>query len=267
MKLRNAIGALLAACVLVQFAMAGIVSLLPAKDNTLIQQSDPTMQRSNGLGDLFSGRTNQNPATISIRRSLMYFDIASAVPANVTITDVSLTMRDVMGLNGDRLTTLHRTLQDWGEGTSFQSGGQGAPATQNDATWLFTFYNAANPTLSPQWNTPGGDFDPQASGSTTILEGNPNGPWYTWSGPGMVADVQSWLDDPTANFGWLIRGDESQGQTAKRLDGRTDVVQSGTIPNPDAPVLTISYVPEPQTLVLFLIAAGLSLVRRGRRDD
>ena len=53
-----------------------------------------------------------------------------------------------MGLNGSPTVGLHDTLQDWGQGTSFQSGGMGAAATQNDATWLYTFYNPLDPTSS-----------------------------------------------------------------------------------------------------------------------
>ncbi|HEU5108731.1 MAG TPA: hypothetical protein VFT95_09260, partial [Micromonosporaceae bacterium] len=31
---------------------------------------------------------------------------------------------------------------------------------------------------------------------------------------------QSWLDDPATNFGWMLVGDESRPQTAKRFDSR-----------------------------------------------
>ena len=29
---------------------------------------------------------------------------------------------------------------------------------------------------------------------------------YVWSSAQMVADVQSWLDNPSTNFGWLVKG-------------------------------------------------------------
>src|SRR4030095_14498372 len=48
----------------------------------------------------------------------------------------------------------------------------------------------------------------------------------------MRADVQSWLNDSSINFGWLMLGDESTGSTAKRFDTRESA-------NP--PVLTIEY--------------------------
>jgi serine protease len=56
----------------------------------------------------------------------------------------------------------------------------------------------------------------------------------------MVADVQSWLDNPATNFGWLVLGDESTGTTAKRFDSR-----ESTSP----PVLTIEYT-EPSAITL-----------------
>ncbi len=48
----------------------------------------------------------------------------------------------------------------------------------------------------------------------------------------MVSDVQSWLDNPAGNFGWLVLGDESASPTSKRFDTR-----ESTTP----PVLTIEY--------------------------
>src|SRR5262249_5010325 len=154
----------------------------------------------------------QSPATISIRRGLIKFDVAAALPSWATITSASLTMRDVMGLNGDPVVSLHRVLKDWGEGTSFQNGGMGAAATNNDATWLYTFYNAAAPASSPTWTTPGGDFSPTVSGSAIVSDDLGAGQSFTWTGAGMATDLQSWLTDPSQNFGWLVQGDESKGQ-------------------------------------------------------
>ena len=238
---------------------AASIQLTPSKDNTLIQRTDPNAQYSNGLGDIFCGRTNQDgqgEATISIRRGLMAFDIAGSIPAGAAITGATLTMVDVMGNNGDRTVELHRVLQDWGEGTSYQGGGQGAPATEGDATWLYTFYDYDDPASSPTWNSPGGDFVSAASTSQVVL-GGVSGQTFVWSSAGnpeMVSDLQMWLDSPADNFGWLVFGDESQGQTAKRLTGR----HSST----NAPLLEIEYelqsVPEPGS-ILMLAVGGVVL--------
>jgi hypothetical protein len=55
----------------------------------------------------------------------------------------------------------------------------------------------------------------------------------------MRDDVQSWLDAPAFNYGWMLVGDESEGQTAKRFDSRQRVVASAR------PRLTIHYTPAP----------------------
>src|SRR5262249_11447282 len=61
---------------------------------------------------------------------------------------------------------------------------------------------------------------------------------YTWgSSSQMVADVQDWLDAPSANFGWIVIGEESTPTTAKRFDSREN-------PTPaNRPKLTIVFSP------------------------
>lgn len=241
---------------LVSSARAAVVELAPTKDNTLIQQSNPSMQLSNGRGDIYVGRTGQ-PEGVSTRRGLIAFDLAGAIPSGATITSATLTLRDAVGQNGDRVITAHRVLSDWGEGDSYFNGGRGAEAADGDATWLYASYNAADPTSSIAWETPGGDFEAAASASA-LLPDDGGGQFYSWSGAGMAADVQAWLDNPAENFGWLLMGDESERCTAKRLNG-------STLNNPMdvAPVLTVSYVPEPSAIGL---AAALSIATiAGRR--
>ena len=53
----------------------------------------------------------------------------------------------------------------------------------------------------------------------------------------MTSDVQDWLDNPSANFGWLLLGNEGEAQTARRFDSRQ---------NPDTklrPMLQIEFEP------------------------
>jgi hypothetical protein len=254
-----------------RIASAGSVAILPSKDNTLIQQLDSTKQLSNGQGDIFVGRTaqdgtGQTVATISIRRGLVAFDVAGNVPSGATITGVTLTMRDVMGLNGDPTVELHRVLQNWGEGNSFQNGGAGAAAQNGDATWLYTFFNPLDANSSPAWSTPGGSFSSTVSGSAVVFDDQGAGQLFSWSSasnPQMISDVQSWLNNPATNFGWLLRGDETQGQTAKRFNSG----ESTLAPNVP-PLLTVIYlVPEPSALAMWAMAAiGVSLAwGMGRR--
>lgn len=206
-------------------AIGASVSLVPSQDNTLIQYTEgvSTGVLSNGTGDIFVGRTNQDgqeSPQVSIRRGLIQFDIASVIPSGRVINSVSLTMRDVMGRNGDPEVRLHRVTSTapWGEGASYFPGGQGVAATDGDATWLHTSYDADNPQASPTWDTPGGDFVETASASAIVFDDEGGGQLFTWTGAGMVADVQGWLTDPSSNRGWIMIGDEAHGQTAKRFD-------------------------------------------------
>jgi hypothetical protein len=244
-------------------AAGASVQLNPTKDNTLIQQTNPATQLSNGQGDVFVGRTNQDgagPAVTSIRRGLVAFDVAGNVPAGATITAVTLTMRETSGLNGDRTMELHRALADWGESSSFQNGGAGAPPQNGDATWLYRFYDAGNPGASATWSTPGGDFSAAVSSSVVVSDDLGAGQLFSWTSvgnPQMLADVQSWLDNAASNFGWLLVTDESVAQTVKRLNSGETAT---------APALEITYVPEPSAVLLAAAGAGiLAITATGRR--
>src|SRR5438034_2532406 len=203
-------------------ASATSISINPIKDNTLYEFVVVDGDRSNGVGDhFFAGKTDQ----AEIRRGVLAFDIAGRIPAGSTITSASLSMNMSRTLlNTARTIELHKLLADWGEGTSDASGneGQGTAATTNDATWRHRFYNTIF------WTTPGGDFSGTVSASQSVGAIG----LYVWSSTQMVADVQSWLDNPTTNFGWLMLGNESTSDTTKRFDTR-----ESTIP----PVLTIDY--------------------------
>lgn len=201
------------------------VTIPAAQDNTLYQLASGTA--SNGVGEyIFTGRTSDGLD----RRGVIRFDVASAVPAGATINSVSLQMHVSRTKNNTlRATTLHRVLASWGEGTSNagQNEGQGAAPTTDDATWIHRFYPG---TL---WTAAGGDFAATAS-ATVLVSGNGS---YTWTAGTLPADVQAWLDTPAANFGWLMRGDESVIETAKRFDSR----ENGQIAN--RPSLIVDYTP------------------------
>ena len=187
-------------------AMADEVTVVASKDNTLYQSATGAL--SNGAGErLFAGET----AGAELRRALVAFNL-SAIPAGSTVTGVTLTLNVSRTRAGGTNVTLHRVLADWGEGTSNAADqeGMGAPSTAGDATWIHRFYP------SVMWATAGGDFAGAASAGASV---SGNGA-YTWSTIGMVADVQSWVNAPAGNFGWLVRGDESQEMTAKRFDSR-----------------------------------------------
>ena len=203
-------------------AISETVYMVAGKDNTLIQNPDGAF--SNGSGpSFFVGRTNQ--MMNSIRRGLLYFDVAGALPADAVITHVMLTMY----LTQDQGTTdklrLHRLEAAWGEGASAGGGGQGALAQPDDATWIHTFYP------DEFWTESGGDFLKATSAHEKV-----DGPgYYSWEGSRLTKDVIFWQAHPEWNYGWILIGNEKEPQTAKRFASRE---------NPDAdlvPVLEITY--------------------------
>jgi hypothetical protein len=191
-----------AALTLAAPARADIATIAPAQDTTIFQPVPGfTFELSSGAGpSLYFGINGQGNA----RRALVRYDVAGAVPAGATITSVSLAFRVDKSISSDLPPALHRVSASWGEGASDstmsggggQGGGTGIFAQQNDASWFSRFYNESGP--STLWSSVGGDFAATPSG--TMLVGFVGD--YAWpSSAGMVADVQSWLDDPAGNFG------------------------------------------------------------------
>ncbi len=202
------------------------------KDNTLFENETGIV--SNGAGSfIFAGQNSFGGGFLN-RRGLVQFDIAESLPAGSIINSVELEMN--LSQSQSTSTTnisLHRVLQDWGEGTSNSDGnaggGQGAASTTGDATWIHTSYPDST------WNTPGGDFD--ATVSSTVAVGPALGS-YTWSStPELVAEVQFWLDNSAQNFGWLLLGQEVAG-SAKRFDSHENTGGTG-------PQLRIDFTPPP----------------------
>jgi len=250
-------------CLVVAAPLAGLaraetVVVTPSQDNTLIE--DATGSLSNGAGNyLFAGRSNQS-AGLSIRRGLVQFDLAGKVPSGVVITSVRLTMNMSRTNFGAAFVSLHRVGASWGESGSAALGeeGAGAAAEVGDATWLHRSYDTVT------WSSAGGDFAPVASASIVVVGIGS----YTWgSTPEMIADVEAWLADPSANHGWAVVGDESVSGSSKRF---------GTHENPDAlqrPTLAITYVkPVPAAstwglvgMCLFLLAGGSAVLAHGTR--
>ena len=210
-------------CVVHSTAFSETLVVNAAKDNTLYESTGA--QLSNGQGIyMFAGLTG----TGGSRRGLVAFDL-SAIPANATITDVSLSLflsRPRADATAETID-LFKVLKDWGEGASNASamgGGGGAPAQPGDATWLYNFFNTSF------WTSPGGDTAASVSGSTAVsLNNRP----YTWSGSGMVADVQSWVANPASNFGWMIAGNEANQSSAQRFHTRENTSNQ--------PQLTVTY--------------------------
>lgn len=193
-------------------------------DATLIETPDGSL--ANGAGPVFFvGRTNQDQ--YGVRRALLYFDVAAALPRRARIRDVRLTLYVSPSNPTPRRIALHRLLAGWGEGNSFASGGSGAPAEPGDVTWIHRVYD------DELWVRPGGHFAARVSGSQQVAGSG----FYTWEGTRkMRADVRLWLAAPHRNFGWILIGDEATRQNVKSFASREE---------PDSslrPLLEIDYV-------------------------
>ncbi len=239
------------------FAAEPVTITLDAALDTSIYEESGTL--SNGAGKfLFAGKT-----LIEMRRrALLAFDIAGNIPGDSTIQAVTLTLNTSKEPEDAEPVTfsLHALSHAWGEGSSDAGdpGGLGTNATAGDATWDASDYQPAGTTIL--WGTTGGDYDPSSSADLSV---NGTGP-CTATGPGLVADVQGWLDAPSSNHGLILIGDEATLKSARRFDSRENDLEDGA-----PPTLEITYVPEPDRFTMssasLLLLIGLGLLHRWQR--
>ncbi len=188
-------------------ASADTVVIAPMKDNSIYDESGAL---SNGQGPgLFAGRTNDS----FHRRALLKFNVAAAIPPGSTITAAELRLYVSQANAAAVPVDLHRLLADWGEGTSVApgNGGTGTAATAGDATWTHRIFSAT------PWTTPGGDY---AAGPSATVTAAGIGSTASFSSAGVIADVQSWLDTPAQNHGWILIAQTPQVGQARRFDSR-----------------------------------------------
>lgn len=230
-----------------------------AADNTLIE--DFAGARSNGAGDAFyTGRTQRD----GLRRGLVRFDL-SAIPPGAVVQSATVSLRLAATRPANSTITLHRALQNWGEGASVANlpGGVGAAAAPGDATWLVRFF-AAIP--AQPWTKPGGDFTAVPSATATVVP--VAGQIFSWSGPGLVADVQDMVNTPASNRGWFVIDEPSND--AKAFYSREHPTASWR------PSLSVTWAPPavaqdgdvplpPWALALLGLTLGGALLRRLRR--
>ncbi|MEO7263623.1 MAG: DNRLRE domain-containing protein [Ferruginibacter sp.] len=210
-----------------QISAQTTVILNPSTDNSIYQDFPGN---SNGAGvNIFAGNTLAN----SPRRALLRFNFSS-IPTNVTITSVTLTLNCNKAPSSANFNmSLHVLNENWGEGSSnagTNADGAGAVAMVNDATWPCAFSDGAGGCNST-WSVAGGTFNASPS-ATTAVGGLGN---YSWSGSQLASDVQNWIANPSANFGWILRGDETQSTTVKRFGSK----ENGTLSQ--RPSLSITY--------------------------
>lgn len=195
------------------FAQLQTITLQPGVDgydgvdDTSLYQDHPD-NAGGAVDGLFVGttfgRTGQVGGDESLpagRRALLRFDL-SDLPEGFVVTAATVELDVIISAPGGpptMETTLHRVTANWGEGTAsgLRNGGFGSPASAGDATWNNAFHDQV------AWTNPGGDFDPTISATSTVMT---SGSTAQWSSAELAADVQFWIDNPMANFGWIFIG-------------------------------------------------------------
>ncbi len=239
-------------------AGANVIVLDPTKDTTLFENNP-----SNNLGgeDLAVGATAQGKRM----RPLFFFDVAGAVPSGATIDAVSLiffvTRNPYLGLIPSTVG-LHEALVDWTEGTGNDaSGNNGVAALPGESTWNSRAHG------SVAWGVAGGqagvDYVAVASGTGAM---NAPGEYTIPSTAALVADVQSWLDNPAGNFGYfMISANEATAGNGRRFASTENLDQLQSPVPVATPRLQITYtVPEPGSSALLGVSGLLALCGRGR---
>jgi PKD repeat protein len=200
-----------------------------AKDASIY--SEAASNGNGGSDQLVAGNAaSMGAAQFGIRRALVEFDVANAVPSGATILTAQLQLTNTYAPTnptGAQSVSIYFASTEWGEGATSGGIGGGAPALSGDATW-------DDSVLGTPWTTPGGDFSPSPSASTTVDTVGA----YTWTSATVITEVQSWLDTPSTNHGWVVRGPEtSTVRSAKVFGSRTFATGSSQ------PKLAITYRP------------------------
>jgi hypothetical protein len=189
-------------------------SLSAQSTATIVVDKDATLYESatgiiaNGSGTAMFVGMSSVPAA---RRALLHFDVAASIPAGSRVLSAQLELSvQTSATPLPLLTDAHRLTQDWAEGPTVAPGGQGVggPALVGDATWLHTSYQTTF------WTSPGGDFVATPSFSFELAA---SGMTVVSSSTGLIDDVQTWLNNPSSNFGWLLKGDETLASTATKI--------------------------------------------------
>jgi hypothetical protein len=138
---------------------------------------------------------------------MLFYANMSSLPPNAIITDVAF--QAFAERAGDDISfnvSLHALSQDWGEGSSVATGGECAAASDDDATWNYTYFGAKQ-----RWTTPGGSFG-SALAISSVNQANRT---YQWRSHALTAQAQAWLEKPNTNFGFILRTDKLEVSVRK----------------------------------------------------
>ncbi len=213
---------------------ADVVNLPLAADTFIISAAPDANAGAQGWFD--AGTDGGNLGSPGVRRGLLRFDLSS-IPAGSTVTSVVLRLMvvKVPGFGGavDSTFDLFRLQADWAEGA--KTGNNGFLATAGEVTWNSRIHGSAT------WTAPGAASDAVTTASASTAVGSTAYTPYSWSGGGVISDVQFWLENPAQNFGWLMRSQaEGTPRTVRGFASR-----QSTDPLASKGVLEVGYEPPP----------------------
>jgi len=228
-----------------------VLDLTPIADTTIFEEGSGL---ASGQGEYaFVGNTAGGVA----RRAMMRFELGAIAPGSTVVSAaLSIVVNKVPPGVQDGTTAVHRLQAAWGEGASDGGGtGSGATAASGDATWSHRFWDTP-----ARWTVPGGDFAATAT-AVSILGSSGTA---AWSGSGLVADVQAWIDNPSQNFGWILVGNETLDKTARRFFA----AETAAVDVRPTLRLEVMPIPEPSTYATFgvgVLLLGAALGRHHRK--
>ena len=220
-------------------ASAETITLTPVADTSI---TEVAAQFNLGAQEDLPGGTLGGAANFARSRILLKFDLATGLPTNATIHSATLKLtvtRVPDGGGANSIFALHRVLRAWGEGAKKGTGSGGATAGAQEATWQMRFH--PDQPWSLAGGQPGVDYVEAPRSSERILD---TGTYQFEFGATAIFELQEWLKNPQANFGWiLITQSENVSKTARRFAARE-------YPQPSSrPALAIEYsspvIPQP----------------------
>ncbi|MBI5361600.1 MAG: hypothetical protein HZA53_00385 [Planctomycetes bacterium] len=156
-----------------------VLALAPAlRANQLVLNPAAVHSVTAAVGFEYVGNCNLqvgfNTAYDIAHDGLVRFDLASSIPPGSRVNSAQLALDGIVLFTGTM--NAHRITTAW----------SACPGT---TTWTIP------------WSQPGGDY--LASSGTALIESS--APAVFASNPMLVADVQTWVDQPSSNHGWQLR--------------------------------------------------------------
>lgn len=181
-------------------ALAQTLVLAPAGDS-FINSAVPN-NNDGASFSLFTGTNGQS----GIMRGLVRFATPASLQSRVTVSGVQLTMTTQLFPNGNVGTasteTLRALTEDWIEGNGSGDSQGNYVVGQPCGSALGVTWNQRDCIAAIPWATAGGSVSGSVSASASVPAAG--GATVTWFSPGMIGDVQSWIDTPSSNHGWRI---------------------------------------------------------------